>query len=324
MLNTKLYVMMKKLILVLATALLSAGFMSAQDLAQATEMYNNGANALTTGDKKSALEYFQKAYEMGKAIGDEAEELVKNCKQAIPTVMLSMAKELSNNKEYDNALERLQAAITVAKDFAVSEVEEEATSLLPQIELMKDMDAANDAFNAKDLAGAAALYNKVLEADPSNGPASIRLVQCLANAGKIDEAKAALATAEANGQGENAKKVIGGALLKVAASDLKEKKFAEALANAVQVNDYTENAQAFLVAGQASQQLKKNADAIKYFEQYLEAAPNAKNANAITFTLGALYQGANNKTKALENYKKVVNDPKWGVQAKQMIDALSK
>ena len=324
MLNTKLYVMMKKLILVLATALLSAGIMSAQDLAQATEMYNNGANALTTGDKKSALEYFQKAYEMGKAIGDEAEELVKNCKQAIPTVMLSMAKELSNNKEYDNALERLQAAITVAKDFAVSEVEEEATSLLPQIELMKDMDAANDAFNAKDLAGAAALYNKVLEADPSNGPASIRLVQCLANAGKIDEAKAALATAEANGQGENAKKVIGGALLKVAASDLKEKKFAEALANAVQVNDYMENAQAFLVAGQASQQLKKNADAIKYFEQYLEAAPNAKNANAITFTVGALYQGAGNKAKALENYKKVVNDPKLGVQAKQMIDALSK
>lgn len=324
MLNTKLYVMMKKLILVLATALLSAGIMSAQDLAQATEMYNNGANALTTGDKKSALEYFQKAYEMGKAIGDEAEELVKNCKQAIPTVMLSMAKELSNNKEYDNALERLQAAITVAKDFAVSEVEEEATSLLPQIELMKDMDAANDAFNAKDLAGAAALYNKVLEADPSNGPASIRLVQCLANAGKIDEAKAALATAEANGQGENAKKVIGGALLKVAASDLKEKKFAEALANAVQVNDYMENAQAFLVAGQASQQLKKNADAIKYFEQYLAAAPTAKNANAITFTVGALYQGAGNKVKALENYKKVVNDPKLGVQAKQMIDALSK
>ncbi len=324
MLNTKLYVMMKKLILVLATALLSAGIMSAQDLAQATEMYNNGANALTTGDKKSALEYFQKAYEMGKAIGDEAEELVKNCKQAIPTVMLSMAKELSNNKEYDNALERLQAAITVAKDFAVSEVEEEATSLLPQIELMKDMDAANDAFNAKDLAGAAALYNKVLEADPSNGPASIRLVQCLANAGKIDEAKAALATAEANGQGENAKKVIGGALLKVAASDLKEKKFAEALANAVQVNDYMENAQAYLVAGQASQQLKKNADAIKYFEQYLAAAPDAKNANAITFTVGALYQGAGNKAKALENYKKVVNDPKLGVQAKQMIDALSK
>ena len=324
MLNTKLYVMMKKLILVLATALLSAGIMSAQDLAQATEMYNNGANALTTGDKKSALEYFQKAYDMGKAIGDEAEELVKNCKQAIPTVMLSIAKELSNNQEYDKALEQIQAAITVAKDFAVSEVEEEATSLLPQIELMKDMDAANDAFNAKDLTGAAALYNKVLEADPSNGPASIRLVQCLANAGKIDEAKAALATAEANGQGENAKKVIGGALLKVAASDLKEKKFAEALANAVQVNDYMENAQAFLVAGQASQQLKKNADAIKYFEQYLAAAPTAKNANAITFTVGALYQGAGNKVKALENYKKVVNDPKWGVQAKQMIDALSK
>ena len=324
MLNTKLYVMMKKMILALAAALLSVGIMSAQDLAQATEMYNNGANALTTGDKKAALEYFQKAYEMGKAIGDEADDLVKNCKQAIPTVMLSMAKELSNNKDYDNAIERIQAAITVAKDFAVNEVEEEATNLLPQIHLMKDMEAANDAFNAKNLTEAAALYRKVLDADPTNGPASIRLVQSLANSGKIDEAKEALAVAEANGQGENAKKVIGGALLKVAAADLKEKKFAEAVAAAVQVNEYTENAQAYLVAGQASQQLKKNADAIKYFEQYLAAAPDAKNANAITFTVGALYQGAGNKAKALENYKKVVNDPKLGVQAKQMIDALSK
>lgn len=314
--------MMKKMILVLAAAFLSVGIMSAQDLAQATELYNNGANALTTGDKKSALEYFQKAYEMGKTIGEEADELVKNCKQAIPTVMLSMAKELSNNQEYDKALEQIQAAITVAKDFAVSEVEEEATSLLPQIELMKDMDAANDAFNAKDLTGAAALYNKVLEADPSNGPASIRLVQCLANSGKIDEAKAALATAEANGQGENAKKVIGGALLKVAASDLKEKKFAEALANAVQVNDYTENAQAFLVAGQASQQLKKNADAIKYFEQYLEAAPTSKNAGQIAYTLGALYQQAKNNAKAKEYFTKALDDPKYGPEAKKILATL--
>ena len=324
MLNTKLYAMMKKMILLLAAAVLSVGIMSAQDMAQATEMYNNGANALTTGDKVTALDCFKKALEMGVTIGADAEDLVKNCKQAIPTVILSMAKELSNNKDYEGAIAKVEEAIAAAKEYGIADVEEEATSLLPQIKLMKDMDAANDAFNAKDLAGAAELYRKVLDADSTNGPASIRLVQCLANSGQIEEAKKALAIAEANGQGENAKKVVGGALLKVAAADLKEKKFAEAVAAAVQVNEYTENAQAYLVAGQASQQLKKNADAIKYFEQYLAAAPDAKNANAITFTVGALYQGAGNKAKALENYKKVVNDPKLGVQAKQMIDALSK
>ena len=324
MLNTKLYGMMKKMILVLAAALLSVGIMSAQDMAQATEMYNNGANALTTGDKTTALDCFKKALEMGLTIGEEAGDLVNNCKQAIPNVMLSIAKEMSNNKEYEGAVAKVEEAIACASEFGVEEVTEEATALLPQIKLMRDMDAANDAFNAKDFIGAAEQYRKVLEADAANGPASIRLVQCLANSGKIDEAKEALAAAEANGQGENAKKVIGSTLLKKAASDLKEKKFAEAVAAAVQVNDYTENAQAYLVAGQASQQLKKNADAIKYFEQYLAAAPDAKNAGAITFTVGALYQGAGNKAKALENYKKVVNDPKLGTQAKQMIDALSK
>ena len=53
-------------------------------------------------------------------------------------------------------------------------------------------------------------------------------------------------------------------------------------------------------------------------------ASGAKNANAIIFTVGALYQGAGNKAKAIENYKKVLSDPQFGANAKQMIDALSK
>ena len=65
-------------------------------------------------------------------------------------------------------------------------------------------------------------------------------------------------------------------------------------------------------------------DAINYFEKYLEAAPTAKNANAITFTVAALYQTAGNKAKALENYKKVLTDPQFGANAKQMVDALNK
>ena len=77
-------------------------------------------------------------------------------------------------------------------------------------------------------------------------------------------------------------------------------------------------------AGQASQKLNKTNDAIKYFTKYLDAAPTAKNANAITFTVAALYQQAGNKVKALEFYQKIASDAKYGAQAKQMIDALKR
>ena len=40
--------------------------------------------------------------------------------------------------------------------------------------------------------------------------------------------------------------------------------------------------------------------------------------------MAALYQGAKNNAKALEYYKKVQDDPKFGAQAKQMIASLSK
>ena len=101
-------------------------------------------------------------------------------------------------------------------------------------------------------------------------------------------------------------------------------KIADAVKAADKANSYSENATAYLIAGQSSQKLSKNADAIKYFEKYLEMKPDAKNAPAITFTVAALYQGAKNNAKALEFYKKVQDDPKFGDQAKQMITSLSK
>ena len=90
----------------------------------------------------------------------------------------------------------------------------------------------------------------------------------------------------------------------------------------MKANEYAPNAQALQLAGQASQAAGKNNDAIKYFQQYLEAAPNASNAGAIAYTVGALYQTAKNNTKAKEFYTKAASDPKYGAEAKKMLDAL--
>ena len=57
-------------------------------------------------------------------------------------------------------------------------------------------------------------------------------------------------------------------------------------------------------------------------EKYLEIAPNAGNAGQIAYTVGALYQTAKNNAKAKEYYQKAVNDPRFGEEAKKMLNAL--
>ena len=86
---------MKKIIIVLASLVLFAGVASAQDMAQATETYNNGAAALQEGNKAQALELFLQALEEGQACGEDGAELVDNCKGIIPTIKLSIARIIS-------------------------------------------------------------------------------------------------------------------------------------------------------------------------------------------------------------------------------------
>ena len=311
---------MKKIIVVLASLVLFAGMASAQDMAQATETYNSGAAALSDGDKAKALELFLQALKEGEACGEDGAELVGNCKNVIPTIKLSIAKDYIKESQFDTALTALAEAIEAGKEYGSEETVSEAEELIPQVKMQK----ATDLLQAKDFAGAAAAYKEVLEAEPTNGMAALRLGMALNQAGDKEGAITAFETAAANGQEANANKQICNIYLKQGASLLKAKKYAEAAENAVKSTEYGDNAQAYLVAGQAYQNLKKNSEAISWFKKYLEASPSAKNASAITFTVAALYQQNGDKANAIEYFTKVASDPQFGAQAKQQIEALKK
>ena len=302
----------------LAALAVALGAAYAQDLAAVTELYNAGAEAVSAGDKTGALKSFEQALTQAAALGEEGAEVVTNCKNIIPSLTLSIAKDLVKESKFDEAVAQLGEAVAVAEKYEAAEVAAEAKGLIPQVKMSK----AGNLLNAKDYDGAAAVYREVLEADPSNGNAALRLGAALNGAGKTEEAKAAFEQAAANGQEATANKQLGNLYLKDAAAALKEKKYADAVTAAVKVNEYTENAQAWQIAGQASQLAGKNNDAIKYFEKYLEAAPDASNAGAIAYTVGALYQQAKNNAKAKEFYTKAASDPKYGAEAKKMLDAL--
>ena len=165
---------------------------------------------------------------------------------------------------------------------------------------------------------------KSLELDPTNGTGAMYLGQALNALGKVEEAKAAFQTAMANGQEENAKKQLGNIVLKEAQAALKAGKNADVVSMIAKADEegLISNAAAYQLAASASQKLNKIGDAIKYFEKFIEADPKNKNVGAIAYTVGALYQGQNNKAKALEFYKKAV--AAGYADAQKMVDALNK
>ena len=315
---------MKKIILAMAAFACSMSLMTAQDLATATATYNSGAEALTMGNKTSALEYFQKALTMAEALGDEGADVVANCKSAIPSVILSIGKEFYNNKDFSNAKAKFVEAAEVAKKYGNQEVTAEVESLLPTVGKRIALAKVNDAMKTKDIAGVLAGYEEAMAIDTTDANTALKYGQFLGNAGKFDDAVKYLELAARHGQEGNAKAVLSTTFLKKAAAQLKAGKYADAVTFAEKAISYKENAQAYLIAGQASQKANKNADAIANFEKYLEAAPTAKNAGAIAFTVGAFYQQTGNKAKAVEFYKKVEADPQFGAQAKTLITSLSK
>ena len=309
--------MMKKILATIATLVVALGTVSAQDLAAVTELYNTGAEAIST-DKASALSSFEQALKLAEALGEEGQEIVTNCKNIIPNLKLSLAKDLVKESKFDEAIAALQDVQKVAEAYEAFSVVDEAAGLIPQLKLSK----ANNLYKAKEFDAAAAAFKEILDADPTDGNAAFFMGAALLSAGKNDEAKAAFEAAAANGQEAKANKQLGNIYLKEASAALKAKKYADAVSSALKANEFAPNAQALQVAGQASQAAGKNADAIKYFEQYLEAAPTASNFGAIAFTVGALYQTAKNNAKAKEFYTKALSDPKYGADAKKMLDAL--
>lgn len=309
---------MKKIILIALSMAISAASLSAQDMAAATETYNNGATALNMGDNEGALQYFRDALSMAEACGEEGAEIVNNCKTYIPVIALSIAKEQIKNGDYDNAVTKLQEAVKIAGEYQNEDVSIEASDLIPQVYLQK----GNDLLKKDDFAGAAESYRKSVEIDSTNGMACLRLGQALAAAGNVNDAVDAYNMAMRHGQQQNAVKQLSNTYIKLAASALKTKDYAKAVEYSLKSNEYSENATAMQVAGQASLQLGKNNDAIGYFEKYVALSPNARNVNDIYYSIAVLAQQGGDNAKACGYYQKITSDPKYGETAKQQIAAL--
>lgn len=310
--------MMKKIFLALTAVVMTAISVSAQDLATATETFNNGAMELQMGNMEAALANFQSALEMAEGLGEQGAEIAANCKGAIPQVMFSIAKGQIKEKNFEGALAQLDATIAAANKYENADIAAEAGEFIPQVY----MQWGNTALQAKDVATALTAYTKVIELEPTNGNAMLRLGQVYGSTGKIEEAIATFEKAAANGKEKDAYKQLSNLFLKKAQAAVKAKKYTEAVEFATKSNSYLESGNAYRMAATAYQQLNKTAECIASYEKYLELTPNAKDANGVKYTIAALAQTAGDKAKAKTYYQQIATDPQYGATAQQMLQTL--
>ena len=206
---------MKKIFLLFTAAMMALGVASAQDINEATTNYNNGATELQMGNLEAALTYFQTALQMGESLGEPAAELVANCKTAICSVTLAQAKDLYNAKDFAGAVEAFNKAKEVAEGYGDAEVAAEAEELAAQANKLQYNTAGTAALRAKDYPAAVEAFKKVLELEPDNGNAAVQLGQAYYRSNQFDAAIEALTVAQANGQEDNAEKLLSQVYLKL-------------------------------------------------------------------------------------------------------------
>ena len=311
---------MKRIFLLFAAAVMSVGMASAQDINKAIEAANSGNEAFQMGEYQLAIDAFKNSLAIAEGLGEQGAEHAGTCKTAICNIYLAFAKNLIKSSDFDGALVKLEETISVANGYGATDTAEEANKLIPQVYMQK----GNTALKAKDMAGAIAAYTKVVELDPTNGDAYLRIGRAYAASGKLEEAVAAYETAATNGEEADAKKQLSTLFLKKAQASLKAGANQEVIDYALKANSYLENANAYKLAASAAQKLKNNAQCIEFYEKYLEIKPNAKDAAGVTFTIAALYQQLGNNAKAIENYEKVASDPQFGPGAQEQLKVLKK
>ena len=311
---------MKRIFLLFAAAVMSVGMASAQDINKAIEAANSGNEAFQMGEYQLAIDAFKNSLAIAEGLGEQGAEHAGTCKTAICNIYLAFAKNLIKSSDFDGALVKLEETISVANGYGATDTAEEANKLIPQVYMQK----GNTALKAKDMAGAIAAYTKVVELDPTNGDAYLRIGRAYAASGKLEEAVVAYETAATNGEEADAKKQLSTLFLKKAQASLKAGANQEVIDYALKANSYLENANAYKLAASAAQKLKNNAQCIEFYEKYLEIKPNAKDAAGVTFTIAALYQQLGNNAKAIENYEKVASDPQYGAGAQEQLKVLKK
>lgn len=169
---------MKKL-LVLAIVLLAAGSLSAQDV---TTIYNEAGAAYNAKDFAGAAAKFEQVIEQGMDNEDAASQ-VATAKKTLPTCYFMMGGGAIRTKKYDEALKNFTKSAELAELYGDMSQMAKANGWVAKIYQIQ----GGEAFNNKDYATAASVFEKGYKADPDNTAMALNLAMSYCEMGEYEK-----------------------------------------------------------------------------------------------------------------------------------------
>ena len=312
---------MKKLF-VSVVALLAAVSLSAQDL---TAIYNEAAAAYGAKDFAGAAAKFEQVIDQGMD-NEDAASLVATAKKTLPNCYFMLGGGALKGKNYDEALKNFTKSAELAELYGDMSQMAKANGWVAKIYQIQ----GGDAFNNKDYATAAGVFEKGYKADPDNTAMALNLAMSYCEMGEYEkgmdiyEAVAAKTHPKYADDAAKAKEMIAlytnnkVATLQAAndfdgiikmADDLLAKNPESALAQNVRLQAYANK--------------KDYAKVIELGQAAADAQTDAADKSLMYYLLGAAYNAKEMKPQAIAAFKQVTDGPA-AENAKTALAELSK
>jgi len=291
-----------------ALALFFAVTANAQDINQAIEFNNKGAEALQAKNWAEAISQFSQAL----VVLDQLEEAEKDegmtmqIKELIPNLYFFLGQELAKESKIDEAIVQLNKAIEMADlydDFGTTAID--AKKLIDQINLT----TATNLYNDKQYDQAIAAFSKVLETDPNNGTAYFIIGASYAALNNETQAIVAYEKAIELGNREAAARLANIYLTQAqTAQRANPPRWATVYDLAKKALAIAESTNANLMFGTAAVETKKFQEAIPALEKVLSSNPNDNIKGQVIYRLAQAYEGLGKNSEACGYYKQLLNN----------------
>ena len=166
-------------------ALLAVAAASAQS--EVIAKFNEGATAVQSKNYASAITLFEQVIDKGM---DSEDNTVLNCvataKKYLPTCYQGVGLSAASQKNYPKAIEYLTKAADIAELYGNTTAKQKANMILAKVYQVQ----GGEAFNAKDYATAASVFEKGYKANPRNAEMALNLATSYCELGKYDEGMA--------------------------------------------------------------------------------------------------------------------------------------
>ena len=175
---------MKKLFVTMF-ALLAVGFASAQS--EVIAKFNEDAKAVQAKNYASAITLFEQVIDKGM---DSEDSKILSCvataKKYLPVCYQGVGLSAASQKNYTKAIEYLTKAAETAELYGNTTAKTKANTILAKVYQVQ----GGEAFNAKNYAAAAEVFEKGYAANPRNAEMALNLATSYCELGKYDEGMA--------------------------------------------------------------------------------------------------------------------------------------